>query len=128
MLRVLWAPSLRSRETIRPRIRSAAAHQIAEKRISLVPEAVSQPYSVRELANGFIHEKTSQKSGGVIEHGRRPLRDLGTTILLVEQQVHQALKIADRAYVLENGKIILHGVGKDLLSEERVKKAYLDLT
>lgn len=58
----------------------------------------------------------------------RKLRDLGTTILLVEQQVHQALKIADRAYVLENGKTILHGVGKDLLSEERVKKAYLDLT
>lgn len=77
MLRVLWAPSPRSRGTIRPRIRSAAAHQIAEKRISLVAEAVSQPYSVRELADGFIHEKTSQKSGGVIEHGVRPVPNIG---------------------------------------------------
>ncbi len=49
----------------------------------------------------------------------------GTTILLVEQNAHMALSIADRAYVLETGKIILEGNAKDLLNDEKVKKAYL---
>lgn len=46
----------------------------------------------------------------------------GTTILLVEQNAHMALSIADRAYVLETGKIILEGNAKDLLNDEKVKK------
>jgi len=58
----------------------------------------------------------------------RKLGDIGTMILLVEQHVHEALYIADRAYVLENGMIILHGAAKELLSEDRVKKSYLGLT
>ncbi len=49
----------------------------------------------------------------------------GTTILLVEQNAKMALGIADRAYVLETGKITLEGTGKDLAEDERVKKAYL---
>lgn len=49
----------------------------------------------------------------------------GTTILLVEQNAEMALKIANRAYVLESGKIILSGTGKELSKSESVKKAYL---
>ena len=49
----------------------------------------------------------------------------GTTVLLVEQNAKKALSIADRAYVLETGKIILEGDAKVLMNDERVKKAYL---
>jgi len=55
------------------------------------------------------------------------LREQGITILLVEQNVRRTLETADRAYVLENGRIVLEGKGKDLLQEDRVKKAYLGL-
>lgn len=49
----------------------------------------------------------------------------GTTILLVEQNAKMALGIADRAYVLETGKIVLEGTGEELAASERVRKAYL---
>ncbi len=53
------------------------------------------------------------------------LHKSGTTILLVEQNAQMALSIADRAYVLETGKIITSGTGKELIHDEAVKKAYL---
>lgn len=53
------------------------------------------------------------------------LRNEGTTILLVEQNARAALKISDRAYVLETGKIRLHGIASDLLEAVEVKRAYL---
>ena len=49
----------------------------------------------------------------------------GTTVLLVEQNAKKALSIADRAYVLEIGKIVKTGTGKDLLSDDEIQKAYL---
>ena len=49
----------------------------------------------------------------------------GITILLVEQNAKMALSVADRAYVLENGKISMSGEAKELLNDSRVKKAYL---
>lgn len=49
----------------------------------------------------------------------------GTTVLLVEQNAKKALSIANRAYVLETGKIVLSGKAQDLLHDESVKKAYL---
>lgn len=49
----------------------------------------------------------------------------GITILLVEQNAKMALSVADRAYVLENGKISMSGDAKELLNDSRVKKAYL---
>jgi branched-chain amino acid transport system ATP-binding protein len=55
------------------------------------------------------------------------LRDQGMTILLVEQNVRRSLEIADRACVLENGRVALEGSCQDLLQEELVKKAYLGL-
>ncbi|HVF90662.1 MAG TPA: ABC transporter ATP-binding protein [Blastocatellia bacterium] len=49
----------------------------------------------------------------------------GITILLVEQNVHQSLRFADRAFVLENGRVVLEGAGEELLNDERVRAAYL---
>lgn len=57
----------------------------------------------------------------------RRIRDEGTTVLIVEQNVRQTLTIADRAYVLETGKIQMQGAGKDLLDDPHVKAAYLGL-
>jgi branched-chain amino acid transport system ATP-binding protein len=51
----------------------------------------------------------------------------GVTVLLVEQNVRQALEMASRAYVLENGRVTLHGEAKDLLENDYVRKAYLGL-
>jgi ABC branched-chain amino acid transporter len=55
----------------------------------------------------------------------KEINDGGTTVLLVEQNAKMALSIADKAYVLETGKITLEGTGKDLLCSEDVQKAYL---
>ena len=49
----------------------------------------------------------------------------GTTVLLVEQNAKKALSIANKAYVLETGKIVLKGDAKELMNDDSVKKAYL---
>ncbi|RMG74496.1 MAG: ABC transporter ATP-binding protein [Nitrospirae bacterium] len=53
------------------------------------------------------------------------IRKEGTTVLIVEQNVKQSLSISDRAYVLENGRIVLEGTGQEMLNNEHVKTAYL---
>ncbi len=53
------------------------------------------------------------------------LRELGKTVLLVEQNVHVAFRVADRGYVLENGRIVLGGEIASLRADPRIKKAYL---
>ena len=55
----------------------------------------------------------------------RKLHAEGITVLLVEQNAKMALSIADRAYVLETGSITMEGDAKDLLHDEKVRKAYL---
>ncbi len=55
----------------------------------------------------------------------KEINDQGTTILLVEQNAFQALKIANRAYVLETGTIVLSGSGQELLNSSEVQKVYL---
>ena len=57
----------------------------------------------------------------------RRISEGGLTILLVEQNLKQALELADRAYVLETGRVKLHGTGEELLRNPLVKKAYLGL-
>lgn len=52
-------------------------------------------------------------------HGR------GLTILLVEQNVQQALQVADVAFVLENGRVVMSGTGSELINDPKVKEAYL---
>jgi len=57
----------------------------------------------------------------------KQLHSAQTTILLVEQNVRQSLEIANRAYVIENGKIVLNGSGQSLLDDDWIRKAYLGL-
>ncbi len=61
---------------------------------------------------------------GVFEMAKR-LAEMGTTILLVEQMANMALKISDRAYVLETGKIILEGTGEEVKNNPKVIESYL---
>jgi branched-chain amino acid transport system ATP-binding protein len=55
----------------------------------------------------------------------RTINQAGLTIFLVEQNVRQALKIADHAYVIETGRIVLSGTGAELLGNPKVQEAYL---
>ena len=63
----------------------------------------------------------------IFEIIRKINKESGTTILLVEQNANLALKVADRAYVMETGKITMTDTGKNLLANEDVKKAYLGI-
>jgi branched-chain amino acid transport system ATP-binding protein len=66
----------------------------------------------------------------VVQNVLQTVRDLnrdGLTCVLVEQNVAVSLKLADRAYVLENGRITLTGTGAELLADDRVRKAYLGM-
>ena len=58
----------------------------------------------------------------------RQINEAGTTVLLIEQNANMALHVADRAYVIENGKISMEGTGKELLENEKVREAYLGST
>lgn len=55
----------------------------------------------------------------------KEIREKGVTILMVEQNVYFSLEISDRGYVLENGKIVMEGKGKELLDDNHIKKSYL---
>lgn len=57
----------------------------------------------------------------------RTINDEGVTVLLVEQNIHDSLNVADRGYVLEEGKIILEGKSRELLSNSHIKEVYLGL-
>lgn len=60
-------------------------------------------------------------------HTIKSLNDEGLTILIVEQHIPQVLQIADRAYILENGSIVLEGAAEEVFNNERIKTAYLGL-
>ena len=55
------------------------------------------------------------------------IRDLGTTVLLVEQRLAEALELADRAYVLQTGRIVMEGPARDIAADAGVRKAYLGM-
>jgi branched-chain amino acid transport system ATP-binding protein len=55
------------------------------------------------------------------------IRDTGVAVLLVEQNASQALAMADRAYVLESGSVVLQGSGPQLAQDDRVRSAYLGM-
>ena len=57
----------------------------------------------------------------------RQINDEGVTALLVEQNIRDSLNIANRAYVLEEGKIIIDGKGRELLSNDHIKEVYLGI-
>jgi branched-chain amino acid transport system ATP-binding protein len=60
-----------------------------------------------------------------IFHTVKQLNDKGTTVLLVEQNAQMALSIADRGYVIENGRVFMSGIAADLLNDKAIQKAYL---
>jgi len=55
----------------------------------------------------------------------RSVNEAGTTVLLVEQNAKKALNIANRAYVLETGRIVMEGDAKELMNDDAIRKAYL---
>jgi branched-chain amino acid transport system ATP-binding protein len=57
----------------------------------------------------------------------RVLRQEGVTILLSEQNVQQALRMADRGYVLENGRVVMDNTSEEILQSEHIRKAYLGI-
>jgi branched-chain amino acid transport system ATP-binding protein len=57
----------------------------------------------------------------------RVLRQEGVTILLSEQNVQQALRVADRGYVLENGRVVMDNTSEEILRSEHIRKAYLGI-
>ena len=62
-----------------------------------------------------------------IFHMIRKINQEGTTVLLVEQNVRQTLTIGHRAYVLENGRIVLEGTGEELLNHPQIREAFLGI-
>jgi branched-chain amino acid transport system ATP-binding protein len=70
-----------------------------------------------------LSPKLVEESFHIIEQ----IREEGITVLLIEQQVQKSLEIADRAYVLERGRVVLEGARDEVLNEELIKKAYLGL-
>jgi branched-chain amino acid transport system ATP-binding protein len=60
-------------------------------------------------------------------HTCQEIREQGTTILIVEQKVTEVLKMADKGYVLQQGRIIMEGRGEDLLESDMIRKAYLGM-
>ena len=57
----------------------------------------------------------------------KEINEEGVTVLLVEQNIHHALNMSDRGYVLENGRVVMEGTGEELLNSPHVKKAYLSI-
>ena len=93
-----------------------------QARQGLVMQAVAEDAAIDVLS--LIHISL------VVEELFKTIRQLnatGMSILLIEQNARQALRIADRAYVLESGKITMEGTGEELLNNEKVKEAYLGL-
>ena len=113
------------------RIEGLDPHIISRLGIAYVPEGGGpfRDMSVREsLEMGAYHSiGLSPLLVDEFFHIIHQLRDDGITVLLIEQNVHKSLEIADRAYVLENGCIVLEGRSQDLLQEERIREAYLGL-
>ncbi|MEE4608281.1 MAG: ABC transporter ATP-binding protein [Desulfobacteraceae bacterium] len=75
-----------------------------------------------ELSLGLMPSLVEKVIATVVEINRQ-----GTTILLVEQMVQEALEIADRGYVLQTGRIVQEGTAKELLASDSVRKAYMGL-
>ena len=75
----------------------------------------------------IAHRTTDQGKASRLEAPKdlTAIRDQGVTILLVEQDIHLALAAADRAYVLETGRIVREGPARDLIEDPELKRAYL---
>jgi len=113
-------PILRARQGQLARTLSGGEQQI----VAMGRGLMSRPRLciVDEPSNGLAPLMVDEIFGIIQE-----LRHQDIAIFLIEQNVQQTLEIADRAYVLENGRVILEGESKQLLKEEVIRKAYLGL-
>ena len=78
----------------------------------------------------MLDEPSLGLAPAIVQDVLRTIRELnreGLTCVLVEQNVALSLKLADRAYVLENGRVTLSGTGAELLADDRVRQAYLGM-
>ena len=136
-------------EFLESSIAKTPAHKIVSKGISHVPEGrrIFQGMTVEEnlqmgafvtkpdrIAHNLeyvyeqfprLKERTRQIAGTLSGGEQQMLAMAGTTILLVEQNAQMALSVADRAYVIETGRITLSGTGEELAKSDEVRKAYL---
>ena len=103
-------------------IKGVRAHKIVEAGLAQVPEG----------RHVFLHMTVDEPSMGLSPLLVQEIFDIirnihkeGMTILLVEQNAQMALSVADRAYVLETGCVVMDGTGAELLTNERVRSAYL---
>ncbi|HON43599.1 MAG TPA: ABC transporter ATP-binding protein [Bacillota bacterium] len=118
------------------------AHTVREQ--SAVAQTLQEVYEVFPVLHSRRDQKAETLSGGeqqMLAVGRglmptmvdrvlqvlREIRDRGVTVLMVEQKVEKALAMADRAYVLQTGRIAMSGIGRELLENPEIKRAYLGL-
>ncbi len=113
-----WFPKLRERQGQLAGTLSGGEQQML---------AISRAYmSLPKLI--MLDEPSLGLAPNIVDHILKVVKDLagqGMTVILVEQDVRKALKISDRAYVVENGVIRMDGSARDLMNNEEVKKAYL---
>ena len=113
-------PKLRERQKQLARTMSGGERQMLAMGRALMSEP--KLLLLDELSYGLAPIIVSE-----VFHIVETLRDQGITVLLVEQNVHQSLEIASRAYVLENGHIVLDGGSAELLENDYVRKAYMGM-
>jgi len=113
-------PVLREKRNQRARTLSGGQRQMLAVGIGLVPHP--KVLLIDEPSSGLA-PKLVKSLFRMIEE----IRTKGIAVLLVEQNVRAALEIAERGYVLENGRMILEGTSKDLKTNDHVKKAYLGI-
>lgn len=111
-------PILQERKNYRAGILSGGEQQMLAMGRSLMGEP--KLFLLDEPSLGLAPQKVQQ-----IFTILREIAELGTTILLIEQNAYHALNLADRGYVLVNGEIQLSGSGKELLADPKVQSAYL---
>ena len=75
--------------------------------------------------NGPRRRRAPAAAAGIVANEDVSFREKGITVLLVEQNVFEALEISDRAYVLQSGRIVLEGTGAELVHSDLVRGAYL---
>ncbi len=114
-------PRLKERENQKAETMSGGEQQM----LAIARALMSKPklLLVDEMSLGLMPLMVDK----VLEVLKEVNKKKGLTILMVEQKVQEALEIADRGYILQTGKIVAHGTGRELLESDLVKKAYLGM-
>src|SRR5713101_1190770 len=100
---------------------------LAERRRTLAGALSGGQQQMLAIARALMSKPRLLLLDDEIFRSMQKLQAEGVTIFLVEQNAHAALKIADRAYVMETGRTVLEGTGPELLANDRVRQAYLGI-